>query len=470
MSFGFSVGDFIAVGTLAKQLFDECKAAGTEYKELETLCNNVGISVEACRVNDPFTVMRRQNAAAVTVLIEACTATLNRLRALLGKFNNFSGAKGFVRRIGFVSASDERQSIKQELRDHLNTLQTFMQGSQVDLSSLVVRLLLRQLSEDPSKKLGGLDMGAIPNDDNLIQDFLSEFAPDQNHAKKEVEEKSDDIKSKLKEYEKTKQAPSLETKEKLNENNTIKAITPAPSRNDPYDPWHNQWFATQGFEYLWPVSLVFSTHVDCPIFEPAIRYSEQEEWLCILPEGWSINFTLSNRGSGDEQAFYYVFNNLSCTTNNTPKTSRLYYVFNSFCTKKSGFNMTGPPRFTWNVSPFLTLPYSTPQGIQKFPYLAPQGYEVQNQYTDGQTFPNQPPYRLRMNTPCTGYAQKITLHENTQLTIADFSLADHGPSTSVTSFLSVLSPSTMVTLDSVLNIETRTLTKASRNIGCGYEI
>jgi len=422
MSFGFSVGDFIAIGVLAKNMYEQCTRAGDDYKELAILCRNFELAVAACPVNGPFSIRQHQNAAAVEVLTKACNTTLERLSALLGKYSSFKGAKGVVLRIRFVSAADERQSIREALRDHLIALQAVRQGHQIDLENLMVRLILKQVADQQKAGSRTLDLSAIPNDDSLIQNCLLEFAPDSSVVKEELEEKTEEIKSKLRQYEETKKVPALSNEEVSHVTKGMKPLAPVAMNNKFYDPWQNTWFAVGGCFHLWPVSREYASFVHCPFpLQPEIRYAKEDEWLCMFPEGWSVNIDVAERGfrgMGPEAAFYYVFNNLSCAADSIPQTSRLYFATQAFKTINSQFtpNATSPEwvylllitcaqaeffrRFIWTV-PQIPVPSLNSQAVS-VPYLFPQQGPLFQSFFNNFPVPPVPPYQLTLGVPCTG--------------------------------------------------------------------
>jgi hypothetical protein len=106
MSFGFGVGDFIAVGTLAKQVYDECSNAPADFKELAALCKEVHIAVRACRPNDAFRILRIQTGTSLAVLAADCHATLESLEALLSKYSKLNTVRSIGKHMGFAMAKE----------------------------------------------------------------------------------------------------------------------------------------------------------------------------------------------------------------------------------------------------------------------------------------------------------------------------------------------------------------------------
>jgi hypothetical protein len=359
MSFGISIGDFVAIGALAKKLYDDCSNAEGDFQDLADLCNDVALAIGATRPNDPFTVMRRQDADTINILTSGCRRTLERLDVLLGSYQNIKGIRGFGRRMGFINAKDERQSIRQRLHEHLLVITAFNTGATVDIGSLVARSLLAAVQE----RLGtsnAQDITKLAKEEQEYQKIVEEFAERSNLAEDTLKGRQEEIRSKLIEAAEEQQTGdttgNTETKEisklvKSESWHTTTATGPVPTKTSSYDPWQNTWFSYFGFRNLWPVSAAFAPCIHANVTEPVIKYSEMDAYICTLPEGWSITLTVGDReplplpsissgracGYRKEAAFYYVFNNMSCSSNNIPRTSRLYFLRNSLIDSKDAW-------------------------------------------------------------------------------------------------------------------------------------
>jgi hypothetical protein len=334
MSFGFSIGDFITAGQLAYQLWSECKAASSEYTELAELCHDVSIAVNACRPNDPYTILRRQHVETIALLAADCHTTLQRLQALLGKYQNMGTVQNIGKKLGFVNAKEERKSIQSRLQEHFAAINTFLSGVQMETLGLTVKLLLKMLEgQNGGRKI---DAQLIADDSDRLQDLFKEFSLENEVPKDNLEKNTSAIKDKLKEAVFDDSAPltvldgsapeQRTSPAGLSEQKTLSG--PARPSTAPYDPMAIDWFTTGKGLFALTVQAA-STYYYKPD-PPVIRYSRNDEWLCKLPEGWSITPTLVTRDQKTEEGYYYVFNNLLSSRGNEPRTSRVYCYSNPF--------------------------------------------------------------------------------------------------------------------------------------------
>jgi len=119
--------------------------------------------------------------------------------------------------------------------------------------------------------------------------------------KKEVAERENEIKAKVNE------AAKNTTKSEIEPNRSTKAHEassyalnpggPAPWHHSIYNPWSSSWFHQEGFKWLWPVSLHLARWISFDPVEQPLHYSDHDERLCCLPEGWSITKTMAPRGA-----------------------------------------------------------------------------------------------------------------------------------------------------------------------------
>lgn len=370
MSFGFSVGDFIAVGKLAYDLVEACKNASAEYHELGELCRVVSIAVEACRPNDPFTVLRRQNAESIAILAADCLSTLRQLQDLLGSYQNMNSVRNIGRKIRFLSAKQERTDIRARLQEHLSAISTFLNGVQMETLGLTVRLVLKML-EGQETTAGHASLQDIINDPDKLEILLKDFGAESQLARKELEKNQDVVKTRLKEAI-DQDAQETETSTNNSEQdasstetqpNTISLPGPAKPSIAPYNPKDIVWFADRAHLLKW-ITTDASCYITVRLPPPTIRYSAVDEYHSILPEGWSLTPTLVRNNQKTGEAYYYVFNNLSCASDNIPKTSRAYCLQNPFLSDADDakeflvrlytaekFDRKPKSRFTWRVPP-----------------------------------------------------------------------------------------------------------------------
>ena len=338
MSFGFSVGDFIAVGKLAYDLTEACKNASDDYKDLGDLCRAVSFAVEACRPNDPFTVLRKQNVETISILAADCESTLNRLQDLLISHRDMNTIRNIGRKIGFVSAKQERSDIRARLQEHLSAINTFLTGVQMETLGLTVKLVMKML-EGRNEGFGDASLHNLIEDPEKLDLLLNDFGSESKIAQAELRKNQDVVKERLKAA--VDQKPQARWTSLINTSSTISESSSQPQDQTisagyakasvtTYNPAQIPWFSKDAWSWLRPVSPEESCFMEWKVPSSQIRYSEQDEYLSIMPEGWAIVPTLLKRDSILEEAHFYVFNNLSFAPDNVPRTSRAYCVTNPF--------------------------------------------------------------------------------------------------------------------------------------------
>lgn len=352
MSFGFSIGDLIAAGTLAYSLYTRCLAAPIEYKELGELCHNIHIVVNSCRPNDPHTVLKNQDTECLSYLAKSLQKTLDQLEVLLIKYGTMGALQGIGNRFGFVGSKEERESIRRKLSEHLAVINTFLSGMTMSSITMLASLLM-PFVKDKIALSAEQTVEAIVRDPTQVEDLLVDFSQvtEIPHAALAVSREA--ISEHLQETvlrkdgitstEEMTFAGLLSTTagESRTGGLSISAscgsdqglpsvaketpVLPAKPKVAMYDPWELDWFAGGGWRYFKAISA--DTRPESEVFEPQVpewRYSEEDEWLSKFPEGWSATQTLVDRNGQKCEGIFYLFNNLSCSPNNKPKTTRAY--------------------------------------------------------------------------------------------------------------------------------------------------
>ena len=373
MSFGFSVGDFIAAGQLAFDLFNACKNASDDYAELGELCRAVNIAVEACRPYDPSTILRRQHVETISILASDCRTTLRRLQGLLARYQNISTIRNVGNKIGFVSAKQERIDIRARLQEHLSAINTFSNGVQMETLGLTMKLVWKIIESQTDGK-SNPDLKSLIENPEKVEGLLRELGSESGTARDELEKNRDAVSKNLKETLDqggistiSKTDPTRQNSNKESNRTGLGGF--ATPSVDMYNPMDIDWFSAGGWRWLNPVNIDASCLVRWVLPPPIIRYTKDDEFLCFLPEGWSITPTMIERDSKMEDAYYYTFNNLSCAPDNKPKVSRAYCVRNPFLSdadnKSTTWVSSGDPptltrkpttRFFHRASPALQIP------------------------------------------------------------------------------------------------------------------
>ncbi|RFU34808.1 hypothetical protein B7463_g1553, partial [Scytalidium lignicola] len=293
MSFGFSVGDFIAAGDLAYRVWFQCQAASEDYNELGELCHEINIAVGTCQPLDPHSVLRRQSIETITRLSANCHITLKRLEAILHDHQDMRGLHGLGRKLGFVMSKKEIENIKSRLQLHLSTINTFLNNVQVDTLNLTVRLLFKGFQNqlgNPTEE----DIRAIINSPDKLNDLFKEVQSDNKTLNTGLDEDKDAIRQKLEEAMKTGRDDGHDTSEQREIPSPVttadfnsprdSAVMPAKPKSSRYDPYSINWYRMGGSEFLIPIRNNIPNFI-LPIESAVMTYSKNEQWLSRLPEG-----------------------------------------------------------------------------------------------------------------------------------------------------------------------------------------
>ena len=387
MSFGFSIGDLVAVGTLAHRLSDALREAAPEFEDCANLCHEVGLVIEGCRPNNPNSILKAQDSSTIKLLAEGCKKTLNSLESLLRRYNSLGSTNHRVRdTLGFAYAKGECDKIRKRLGEHLLVINTFLTGSLVSTPDSVEEVtpelffalftILHEERPKPSDSEFLLNLDTEDGDNwasfravitaradisgeyldqkkSYVQACVQKIVSGQTRlqatsAPSRVLKNSEEAEYETGGGEITASdratSPSAGSDAGQSDDGSvdyvrfsakwfkdksapIQIITPARPKGR-YDPWEMPWFTSVGSKYLKPVEVGFDLDIKEP---PCIwRYSKEEEWLCNFPEGWSRTPTLMSRDKTSQQAYYYCYNNLSFQRDNRPKASRAYFAFCPF--------------------------------------------------------------------------------------------------------------------------------------------
>lgn len=339
MSFGFSVSEFVEAGQLAYKLYAACRDAPQEYNELAGLCRDVGIAVNACSPNDPRSVLKEQHKDAIALVGSNCLSTLKRLEDLLTKYQSSSGTiQNFGKKLGFVSAKSERESIRSRLQEHLAAISAVLNGVQINTLGFTVTLLVTMMKSE-GQGLKAVDLQKMIDDPAKLQDLFQDLCQESKIAKDQLDQNKTAIEEKLKKAIQDDGKTSISSTPASGISNTRRPRGPATASTVPYDPNAIDWYATGGKNFMLALNLFNAKSLTVKPADPIIRYSKEDEHWCKLPEGWSITQTLLRRGGRNselEEAYYYSFNNLSCAPDNASRTSRAYFYTNPFESRMSG--------------------------------------------------------------------------------------------------------------------------------------
>ena len=243
MSIGVGAGDLLRAAEIAKSIYDDFKSAPGDFLELTALCNHVSIAINACMPNNPNLILKYQDPAAVIFLASACENTLGKLRDLLSRYQDLDTIRNVGRRILFMTKKDERNSIRDSLREQISTITLFQTGRIVRLESLAIRLSL-QLYEDvkPEEAKSLFEASGFQNDRSLTEEMLSEVVGDHAKGKQDLVPLVDKIKDGIIRAVEQDAIPPMAESEEMHITNG-----PAPIKKGKYSPLDIPWFQTIGY-------------------------------------------------------------------------------------------------------------------------------------------------------------------------------------------------------------------------------
>lgn len=368
MSFGISIGDLIAIGTLASQLSNALRGAAPEFQDCASLCDDVSLVIQACTTNRTNSPLLKQDIKTIVLLNTSCNTTLAALQTLLRRYESLGSTSHRVRdTLGFAYAKGDCDRLRRRLGEHLLVINTFLTGSPVsapdsssdELTPELFFALFSILHEEKLKpaQAGGLLSLDIEDDSNWATvrafvitkaDFSGDYLDQKKPYVKSCIKRIAKDQSKASAAEASVGGEALVAAQKENEELPIATpqrwvISPAKSKGK-YNPRDNPWYTSIGRNWLQKVQVGFDVVIEQP---PCVwGYSEDEAWLCLLPEGWSRTPTMLKRRTVLQQAYYYCFNNLSCEPGNRPKTSRAYFAYCPFSDDESDSDIN---RDGWNA-------------------------------------------------------------------------------------------------------------------------
>lgn len=320
MSLPVAVGDFIAVGELAYNVYKACKDAGEEYRDLSMLCNHISLVISSCQPADARSVICDQDQYSIKLLSSECSATLTQLQTLLGKYGEPTG----LRRIGFLTTKSSRERLRTLLTGQLDIINSFLTGRTLDYQLLTARLLKILFEAREVEGHGKLNLTAMANDPVQLQKFLEELSAGQSDMKQELEKNTEEIKEKLLRGTEDGNGPTgADGKARL-------LLGPSPAKTDTYNPRSIPWFAPirkKAFKY---VTVKRGLRQEVNLRDVVIHYSPYDEWLCKMHHGRSLTRTLVTRFGRSEEAYYLTYNNLSCQSQFPTQISRLYFTKSPF--------------------------------------------------------------------------------------------------------------------------------------------
>jgi hypothetical protein len=205
MSFGVSVGDFLAVGRLVLDLYNACKDAPGEFQEIcrELSSIHTVLSGLAIQAQDPNSLLIKQGKERIpewTKIQENLEFTLGELQDLVKRYYKM-GRNAWLR-IQFVS--ENLANLKGRLSFHLNVINTFV--SSLSLSALGrmepalgrIELLLREsVREERKGNKEPTVLSAYENNDKVSWEKIEMGLAVEGVSKQEFEKNKERIRELL---------------------------------------------------------------------------------------------------------------------------------------------------------------------------------------------------------------------------------------------------------------------------------
>ena len=351
MALPVSIGDLVAVGELAFSLYNQCRGAAADFQDCAELCNHVNLIIQGCRPDKPDSVLRAQDGKTISLLADSCTRTLERFEKMLQRYDSLSSTNHRVREtLGFAYSRGELDKIRRRLNEQLLVITAFTSGTRVNTPTTTDEefpdlffALYTTLNESRSA-LSAVGSSISAQDlENEVEwkDFRDKVALRAGLTSEAVDEKKLYVKGCVKRIEQESASPLAEQQSDTtspavedtsespslvsgrNRSNNVPDITSPTKPKGSYEPSQYTWYSAIGHSYLLKIRSGFDLTFSEP---PCIwNYSEDEQWLSRLPEGYSRTVTMLYRQKKLEKAYYYSYNNLSCGEGNRPRTSRAYF-------------------------------------------------------------------------------------------------------------------------------------------------
>jgi hypothetical protein len=386
MAVPISVGDLIAIASLAHKVAVACINAPEDYQDLASLCLSINVVINNLQPNEPDSVLKIQDRIVIECLVEWLKDVLEELQVALEKYSTMTGVKGLVNRVGFVYSSKEWESYRRRLTEHLGTLKLALASANLNISTMIAR------------KLGITTEGDVVGTDTESSNEAKEAAVERtlHHlsdtttiAYADLEKHKSSILDYFTRHENRTQSrtdpavgispcgedsqPQATSSTAAASNRACHLKTEYPRFSKPHSresvsapstpcvpksstPGHGQHdqphFILPAYGSAVPTPLLpakvsgdpynpFSIPwfaqgghrffkfarrnvSDIGLDPPIMRYSAEDEDLCQFPLGWSASDTWVQNDNIYLPGLFYVYNGLSCSPAVAPQTTRAY--------------------------------------------------------------------------------------------------------------------------------------------------
>lgn len=197
MSFGFAIGDIVALGNLAWNLYKQCKNASAEFKEVqnEVLSLHAAVKELQDEAENEESILNRAGLGRKKELIDNiqnCTEVLAQLEDLLTRFNSLGTKRKKVFDV-LKFGSQGLQEIRQKLMLHTSSLTLFLTRLGTGSLGRIEKKLddiaadIRAARHEPSLSSVCVDNDVIEQDSAwhiLMKELSDDFAPEDIEAHK----------------------------------------------------------------------------------------------------------------------------------------------------------------------------------------------------------------------------------------------------------------------------------------------
>ena len=127
-SFGFSIGDFIGIGTLLYQTYAKCKSASGEFQSLAGELHTARLLVDSVRnaVEDVYSDLPHIHQMSLANVMAGLKATLLGLSSQLDRYPNLRPGQGLQMSKLKFSMFENAQETRSKLNLHISMLNVWL--------------------------------------------------------------------------------------------------------------------------------------------------------------------------------------------------------------------------------------------------------------------------------------------------------------------------------------------------------
>lgn len=133
MSFGFGVGDFIAVSKIAKGVYEACKDGPREYREISREAKSMRYAIDSLsnEAQDPLSLLNTKGVKRkpkLVEIIENCETTMQEVQNMIDKHSSLKDDRGKLIRVwdAYKVGSSDLDSLRGKLTFHTSIISIFL--------------------------------------------------------------------------------------------------------------------------------------------------------------------------------------------------------------------------------------------------------------------------------------------------------------------------------------------------------